>query len=214
MGKGTTPQYPIEASSTGPVMVTRFRHEFRWPDEAILTWQVWGQARESFHRSGSRSRWVAFMARHRHGYAMQLQHSRGWEPCLKSKCQGKEGELLLRLLGRAIWREPPLRLLLSLSFKVLVLNPVAKPWEGKDVPRALTPVTRTIAWSQVMLKFSDSRTVFFLRACLFVRMQLIFIVNTLLIGYGRGLITICCGVAPARWLGTNHFTKSCLGFHR
>lgn len=95
--KGSIPQYPNETSSTGPVVVTRFSHEFRLPDKAIVTWQVWGQARESLRRS----RLVGFMARRRHGYTAQLHCSQGWEPYLKSKCQGKEGEPLLRLLSRA-----------------------------------------------------------------------------------------------------------------
>lgn len=144
MDKGTIPQYPSEASSRGPVMVTGFSHKFRLPDETIVTWQVWGQARESAHRLGFRSRSVGFMARHRHGYATQLQCSQGWEPYLKSRCQGKEGEPLLRLLSRADCREPLLRLLLT-PYKVtscttskLVLNPTAKPQEGRHALRALT----------------------------------------------------------------------------
>lgn len=113
MDKGTIPQYPSETSSTGAVMVTRFRHEFRLPGEAVVTCKVWGQARESVNRS----RLVGFMARCRHDYTTQLQ-CQGWKPYLKSNCQGKEEEPLLRLLSRVAWREPSLRLLLALSFKV------------------------------------------------------------------------------------------------
>lgn len=40
MDKGTIPQYPSETSSTGAVMVIRFRHEFRLPGEAVVTSQV------------------------------------------------------------------------------------------------------------------------------------------------------------------------------